>query len=291
MHVCLYHGSDLDGLCSGAIYQQFHYAVEHELIPIDYGDPIPWEKLAGNDVTLIDFSLQPWQEFDKLFQVAASVCWIDHHRSAINEWKNSEQTGKWCPHTTVLDETQAACELAWQHYYPGIEPPIAVQLLGRYDVWDHEADKRVLPFQYGMRLFDLDPRNGHDQDLWNSFLSEHHDVQQQVDTGNNLLKYQRQKDATAVAKAWFPLDWAGKRWQACNRLGKGSSFFDSVRDAGQYDGVLSFVWDGSRWEIGLYSERDDIDCGAIAKQHGGGGHPGAAGFRCEILPFRLGEHS
>jgi hypothetical protein len=43
-------------------------------------------------------------------------------------------------------------------------------------------------------------------------------------------------------------------------------------------------------QICLYHGSDlDGQCsGAIAKRHGGGGHPGAAGFRCEKLPFSLG---
>lgn len=52
-------------------------------------------------------------------------------------------------------------------------------------------------------------------------------------------------------------------------------------------GMLSVFWDGHVWNIGLYSERDDVDCGAIAKRHGGGGRPGAAGFRSSMLPFTL----
>jgi nanoRNase/pAp phosphatase (c-di-AMP/oligoRNAs hydrolase) len=40
--------------------------------------------------------------------------------------------------------------------------------------------------------------------------------------------------------------------------------------------------------VSLYSTRDDIDCGAIAKTYGGGGHKGAAGFQCDTLPFPIG---
>ena len=44
--VCLYHRSDLDGHCSGAIVKYF--IPEAKLIGIEYGDEIPWKELAGS---------------------------------------------------------------------------------------------------------------------------------------------------------------------------------------------------------------------------------------------------
>ena len=53
-----------------------------------------------------------------------------------------------------------------------------------------------------------------------------------------------------------------------------------------YDVMLTFCR-GKRkeWNVGLYSTKPDIDCGAICKTFGGGGHKGAAGFQVEELPF------
>ena len=288
MKVCIYHGSDLDGQCSGAIYADAHKGEEFVLMPMDYGDQIPWEELKGSDVTLIDFSFQPWSEFERLMHESASVTWIDHHKSAIKEYQQTESDGKWCPMTVVLDETKAACELAWEYYHPETEMPIAVHLLGRYDVWDH-TDERVMPFQYGLRVYKLDPLNGKDRAIWTDLLSTGNSPGDILHVGRSILTYQRQNAAAAVAANWFPVSWEGKRWQACNRLGRGSTFFDSIWNPAEYDGMLSFFWTGKVWEIGLYTDRKDVDCGAIAKRHGGGGHPGAAGCRADVLPFLLRE--
>lgn len=43
-----------------------------------------------------------------------------------------------------------------------------------------------------------------------------------------------------------------------------------------YDGVATFYYTGKHWSFSLYS--DTVDCSVIAKQYGGGGHKGAAGF-------------
>lgn len=290
--LCLYHGSDLDGHCSGAIYAKAHEGEDFILHPIDYGDEVPWELVKDADVTLIDFSIQPKSEFVRLMQEAKTTTWIDHHRSAIKEWENSEVP---CGGITmVLDEKFSGCELAWKHYFPDDPLPTCVRLLGRYDVWDHADDERVLPFQYGMRLYDMDPANGKDNPNWRHVFGDNDGpfIEDMETEGQLILTYQSQNDAYAVQRGSFDLDFAGSRWIACNRLGKGSKFFESVWDAWKYDGMLSFGWDGDKWCIGLYSDQNGqraIDCGAIAKEYGGGGHPGAAGFQCGHLPFNIGD--
>lgn len=53
-----------------------------------------------------------------------------------------------------------------------------------------------------------------------------------------------------------------------------------------YDLMITFCRRTDRkWNVSLYSTKSDIDCGAIAKNFGGGGHKGAAGFQCDKLPF------
>jgi len=295
--VCLYHGSDLDGHCSGAIYAYAHESLEFHLHPIDYGEPVPWSLLKDAQVTMMDFSLQPWSEFERLLHEAESVTWIDHHKSAIEEHDKhyselSEKiTGNF---KTRLSVGSAACELAWNFYFPGTggsSMPWAVRLLGRYDVWDHQ-DPDVLPFQYGMRLLDLAPDAGRDRETWPTFFGDcdgrvgHSEalVRSTIEDGRKILAYQEKQDAELAQRAWYPLEFAGRRWQAVNRLGKGSSFFKAIWNPVHFDGMLSYGWDGNQWIVGLYSDRDDVDCGAIAKEQGGGGHKGAAGFQCKVLP-------
>lgn len=277
--ICLYHGVDLDGFCSGAIFADY-YNNECILIPMNYGWDIPWEKLKGNNITLIDFSISPWEDFVKLAEMANKVTWIDHHKSAIEEFqghpkiKNLSEIGK------------AGCELAWEYYYPGVEMPWGVHLLGRYDVWDHE-DPDVLPFQYAMRLYDMRPDVGEDKCFWETILSDDSIfVENEIETGKSILKYQRQVDQIESNAKCFTIDWEDGLWICANRSGKGSTFFDSVYKSDVHTGMISFGWNGEYWTFGLYST-GDVDCGAIAKKYGGGGHKGAAGFRSKTLPFDL----
>ena len=53
-----------------------------------------------------------------------------------------------------------------------------------------------------------------------------------------------------------------------------------------YDLMITFVRRTDKlWNVSLYSTKDTIDCGAIARSFGGGGHKGAAGFTTKGLPF------
>lgn len=53
-----------------------------------------------------------------------------------------------------------------------------------------------------------------------------------------------------------------------------------------YDLMIPFVRRTDKlWQVQLFTTKDHVDCGVIAKSYGGGGHKGAAGFQCKDLPF------
>jgi hypothetical protein len=65
-----------------------------------------------------------------------------------------------------------------------------------------------------------------------------------------------------------------------------SASFDSVWDPEKHDVMVPFArMANGKWKVSLYSTKPTIDCGAIAKAFGGGGHHGAAGFTCDRLPW------
>lgn len=85
--------------------------------------------------------------------------------------------------TVVLNIEKAACELVWEHLFPGEKTPEAVRLLGRYDVWDHTDE----PFQWGMRQHrNTWPEN---QELWNNLFDKEMHLIGTVATGKILLEY------------------------------------------------------------------------------------------------------
>jgi hypothetical protein len=54
-----------------------------------------------------------------------------------------------------------------------------------------------------------------------------------------------------------------------------------------YDGVACFHYTNGKWNFSLYNDNGLVDCSVIAKQFGGGGHKGAAGFVVDDLTVIL----
>jgi oligoribonuclease NrnB/cAMP/cGMP phosphodiesterase (DHH superfamily) len=297
---CFYHSADLDGHCSGAIVKYFN--PECELIPINYGQDFPWDKISPKEkVFMVDFSLQPFTNMERLATLA-DLIWIDHHQTAIDDYEKAELRQNGLPIAGVQRNGTGACELTWE-YFSKDPWPFAVQLLAEYDVWNH-TDERTLPFQYGLRMQNTDPRTGEAMALWKILFCKEEIVKALINAGKTILAYEAQTDAK-FCKAYafetimpaYSMNLAGPapadvppilRAICVNKGFTNSKVFDSVYVPAKHDLMITFCrlpLPKKQWTISLYSDKSEVDCGAIAKSFGGGGHKGAAGFQCDDLPF------
>lgn len=273
---CFYHKSDLDGKCSAALVKLAY--PDCELIGIDYGDEFPKGSIQmGEDVWMVDFCLQPFTEMwwlkDLVNSFGGEFVWIDHHKTAIDAALSSG----FYANRGRLEVGKAACELIWEFLHPGETIPEAVWLLGRYDVWDLEANPRVVPFQYGMMYEDI-PVD--DQEGWRTVVEDRgYHITRIVQTGRIIQRSIEQGFRGTAEYACFEIEWEGMNWIAINGPYRGSGVFKSVFDPRRHHGMLSFFWNGKEWRFGMYSDREDVDVSAVAKKYGGGGHKGAAGFQ------------
>lgn len=281
---CFYHSSDLDGHCSGAIVKEkFPHC---EMIGINYGQPFPFDKIApGEDVYMVDFCLQPFDDMERLNSLC-SLHWIDHH--AVGSIDEAGLRGFLASGGQLLQVGMAGCELVWKYLHDDNEiRPAAVYYLGRYDVWDHE-DPNTLPFQYGMRKFSNTAPDNHD--LWWQLLDCNTSVDRIINDGKLFLSYEENQNAKFCKAYAFETELNGNRAVCANRGFTNSKVFDSVYDPEKHELMITFVRlkpPAGKWTVSLYSTRQDVDCGEIAKSFGGGGHKGAAGFQCEQLPFGI----
>lgn len=279
---CFYHSADLDGHCSGAIVKR--NSPECEMIGINYGQEFPWNSIEkGERVFMVDFGLQPFSDM-VLLNNLCDLVWIDHHKTAIQDAHDNNflsRGGQW------LEEGKAGCELTWEYFYPGEPIPWAVHLLGRYDVWDH-SDEHTLPFQYGMRQFDNTLPYNHE--LWVKVFQGGEFTVNVLNNGKLLLAYEEAQNKKFCKAYAFETELIGMTGICANRGFTNSKVFDSVYDPNKHHLMITFCRlkpPAGKWTVSLYSTRDDVDCGAIAKSFGGGGHKGAAGFQCEELPFMI----
>lgn len=285
---CYYHNKDLDGFCSGAIMRLAY--PNAEFIGYDYGQPFEMP-VNGQPVVMADVSL-PMSTMFKVAQISNfQFTWIDHHKSAISDYQNwlldinrSYEDKTKSPINAVLQEGIAACEIAWNYFNPDSEMPLVVRYLGEYDTWrsqdkDH-WENTVLPFQFGMRKICNSLET-----FPTGLLSPNAKIgtiQTIINNGNTILNYQAQINETQCRNA-FEFDFNGIRAICLNTGGFNSDTFKSVWDEDKYDVMIPFQFDGQMWRVSLYSTKAEIDCSAIAKSMGGGGHKGAAGFKVESI--------
>jgi len=302
--VCFYHRGDLDGKCSAAVVIE-HFEGEVDLVGINYGDNFERlvfgrHNLKDEIVIMVDFCLEPWDLMPRLQKSCKHLIWIDHHAEAIKEYENWQ----YFPEKKIdgcREIGLAACELTWRFFNNNAPMPKAVNLLGRYDVWDWENTPVALEFQMGMRLLETAPEN---TGLWKALIRplspqvEKTLIDQIVDDGKVILRYKKQQDAIHIKSAGFVLHFAGKVWLAINEMFNNSQLFDALYNPTLHHGMLTFGWRKGQWHISLYTTLEDVDCGAIATEAAkrlsddrykatGGGHKKAAGFQCRSLPFNL----
>jgi oligoribonuclease NrnB/cAMP/cGMP phosphodiesterase (DHH superfamily) len=263
----IYHSKDLDGWCSGAIGKRKW--PNAKLVPFDYGQTLPKIDESEN-VIMVDVSL-PMREMVRLSKSVKSFLWIDHHKSAIDDYNGLHESLKF---PAVLEIGKAACELMWEHCFSP-EIPKTVQLLGAYDVWRNEDfaywGAQVMPFQYGMRALVTDASNFPQEAFTNMY--NHQDV---MKYGIGILAYERQVNEQ-VCKNSFEAG-VGPYTAICvNTHTFNSALFLSVYNPDKHDLMIPFQYNGQDWKFSVYTTKE-IDCSQIAKQFSGGGHQKAAGF-------------
>lgn len=313
MTTVIYHSADYDGIFCREIARKF--IPDANLIGWNFGDPpvrtplngeivvmdLPIDRVFGIKFTKDGYIEWPDGERQPLDQVDWSkFVWIDHHKTSIES------------HPEIIPgyriDGVAACRLAWQwfnkdhsshvalpsneEYFARIvSEPLAVRLAGEYDIWD-KRDWRAETFQYGIRSV------AEGADFWEPLLTVgdlgDKAVEEIVETGRPAQIYAVRTDASICHSRTWVMEWEGLKFLCVNSARFNSNFF-AARDtiATGHDALLGFCFDGKCWTVSLYhsANRKDLDLSLIAKKYGGGGHAGACGFTCHVLPFIPGSHA
>ncbi len=271
-------------------------------IGYNYGQPIP-DLSEYDKVIMCDISF-PKEEMDKLYISTKDIIWIDHHISAIkdNVTFNIEKGGFYpTNYDGIRDINFAACELTWKYFFSNETMPEIVRLLGRYDCFGHKGtdeEETVLQFQYGARQCISNYEEAYSYLLKSlNPISEFGCIENDIyNNGKKIYQYlcieakQTYKNGfEIILKEPFIGQWgSGKddRKFICinkERFNPINFGIDYHKDG--YDGCACFHYANGMWNFSLYNDNGEVDCSVIAKQFGGGGHKGAAGFRLDITEF------
>ena len=282
---------------------------------INYGTEFPFDDIIPNEqVWIVDYSIEP-DEMRRLLEITSDVTWIDHHKTAIEKYADF-------PHNIrgIRKDGEAGCVLAWKYIHwntqrgdgeerfgdmgdpcpynnrDNMPVPRMIALVGDRDVWKWEYGEETRFFFAGSQLHDTSPGS---KFWWKCMDHETKDLPppntgnrdarirgeqwwaQLLRDGETVEKYKTQSDTGINESLGYDVTFEGMPCWAINRARVSSDRLgDRIK---QYDILLPHYYDGKKWTVSLYSEK--VDVSVIAKRYGGGGHKGASGFQCDVLPW------
>jgi oligoribonuclease NrnB/cAMP/cGMP phosphodiesterase (DHH superfamily) len=264
----------MDGICSGAIVKMKF--PDCKMIGIGYGETFNFDYIKeGEEIFMVDFSLKDRNEMDTLNNMCR-LTWIDHHYHAIKDVEANEFRG-------LLDSRFAACELTWM--FLNDEPiPLAIYLLGRYDIWDHKDD-RTIPFQYGIQGLDLavaDPR-------WHAIINGNFASGEILINGRIIRKYMQKQYQKFFESNGIICTLDEHSCFAFNAFVMDSLMFMEIPNKREYDILAGFSIniDSAKVRYSLRAGNGLVDVGEVAQKYGGGGHQAAAGFYHDDIIFNI----
>lgn len=303
--VCIYHSIDLDGWMSAAVVKHWWNNMPEikssddtiTFIGYNYGEPSP-NLSEYSKVIMCDISF-PKNEMEKIANSGIGVSnfiWIDHHISAI---KDMSETHFAKTANGLRNTKYAACELTWQYFFPNDTMPEIVRLLGRYDCFGHKGtdeERIVLEFQYGARQCITSYEDAYLHLVYNirNDLADTLELDYKTSiwkNGKTIYAYlctdakQSYKNGFTIHFDEIVLDDNGfpncrqrQKFICINKERFNPINFGINYHADGYDGAACFHYADGKWKFSIYNDDGVADCSIIAKQFGGGGHKGAAGF-------------
>lgn len=262
--IVIYHASCADGF-TAAWCAWLKYGDDAEYLPAQYGDEPP--DVTGKDVLIVDFSYPRAVLLDMELQKPRSLRILDHHKTAQEALRGLS--------FAKFDMNRSGAGLAWDELH-GLPRPVLVDYVEDRDLWRWKLSaSREVSAWLGSFDFDFDTWNDlHDQ------LSIPGNFQGIVQSGSAIL---RSADRHAA--------------HMCKQAGRavvGGYFVPFINTTSLTSEIVGKLAEEATFACGWFQRsdgkfvyslrsRDGFDVSVIAKQYGGGGHPGAAGFTLDRL--------
>ena len=267
--LCFFHANCVDGAASAAVIR--HKYPNAKCYPMNHGDLLR-AKVKGKKLFIVDFSFKP--EILKRFQKEAkSVHWYDHHITAVPIQK---EVG-WGD----IDLKESGASLTWKKEFPDTPVPKIIQYVRDKDLYEFKLpDSRAISMYLRGVTNITNPLN----EFWKDSLAgiSQEKWEGMIEKGNLALLFQTATLKQGLRSA-FEINFHDHRTLAINWALEASDMGEMIyKDLG-YDIALMFYYTGSIWNFSLRS--DKVDVSKLALKYGGGGHPGASGFRRESIDW------
>lgn len=317
MDLCVYHSSDMDGWCSGALVNQAY--AEHSNTSVlfkglnynpkfNIDDFIKMYPHSQYDmIYIVDYSFK-LNELKKLLDCGYEIVWCDHHETAIQEYAKSGlfTPSKFKPGIIKLKMDNSAFHGYFSNKFSGakityqvmntfseyssdnVSMQDIVELVSIHDVWDIQNPlwNESRKFQAGTSLYDFMPW----RDEWKDLFTSKDIFKGILDDGETIIKYQTQTWTKTMNSYGGTLDWENLTWLCINDINN-SLMGDTIFDPKIYDAILYYKYrpELKLWKLSFFNSsfKQIGKMNEIAQKYGGGGHPAAAGAMVKKLPFKL----
>jgi uncharacterized protein len=297
-----YHADCLDGFGAAyAAWRRFGDAARYR--PMHHGENWDVADVEGCDVFILDFSFRP-DVLTRMADHARSVCQIDHHVSARDDWADRlvSEPGTARSHfrdpsgrlALDFDLDKSGARLAWEHFHPDTPVPLALLHIEDQDLWRFRLPGtrafcralRLRSFSFDAWNAVVDAASAPDGPAYLALLAEGEAVDRFIS-----LEVERLAASSLVMPVTLELPDAGSgKLQSVEGLAiNANAVFAS--DLGgrlaERSGTFGLVWYLAADGVVKASLRacNTVNVARIAQFYGGGGHPNAAGFRMPWQEF------
>lgn len=259
--ICVFHKGCLDGV--GALWvvdKYFKGQVMH--LPGVYSNEINMDVFKDKDVYFVDFCYKR-EDMLKIQAIAKSLTVLDHHLTAEKEVGD----------LFTINQKRSGTMLAWDHFFPGEEPPLELLLIEDRDLWKFNYPKTkyftafMLSGEISFNALNDYFENG---DFKFACLVGNYLYDKHMTSVNNLAKH----DCRRMKILGYNVPVVNTSGEFASELGnllsKGEFFAASYQD----------TVEGRKFS--LRSQKEGLNVASIAELFGGGGHAQAAGF---LLPY------
>ena len=263
--VIFYHADCTDGFTAAwAAHKKFGNQADYT--PYFHEDePSP---LKGKEIYTLDMTF-PEPITPRLIKDNKRVTAIDHHVSTKEVTLSTHQPS--------YDLDHSGCVLAWRYFFPDQPAPKFLLAVEDVDLWHNKLPSSAFLYSY-LGLFDFNFKT------WSKLIDNFEkpeEYKKMAETGNLLAQYENRTIDYNIGQNAKLVQFEGHQIYAINTNDAPSKVGAKLI---KMKPPFAIIWTEAKNRV-VVSLRGDgsIDCSAIAKKHGGGGHGNSAAFRLKSL--------
>ncbi len=281
--LCVYHGGCTDGVAAAwAVWKAFPDTVFHAGV---YQKEPPYEEIEQADETiLVDFSYKR-PILERICEKSKKVLILDHHKTAREDLLPLLESGAVAGE---FDMDRCGALMAWDWFHSAAKRPILLNVIDAQDRWlpDRNAELIMALRSYPHCPSD-DSKIGWTQLMhqWDWLMSAK-GLEKLHSDGRAIHRYYRQRvDETKLHAAPMVIG----KFSAVPVVN--APYYLASDVAGELaqfasDGIAACWWQNTDKTVTFsLRSRGEVDVGILAAEFGGGGHPGAAGFKVKFDEF------